>query len=296
MFNLAITSLLLSASNTFGAVPNTTECHQCISDVNNLKSHNSSIFNLLNNLDNFCTQFNFTQCLNFTNQTEQALDNLNSTSVCEELGYCDSLNLDNFVMNINDVYVFTYYNSILGMESKLSLKNKSLSPEMDFHQTWNLTFQEPIVDINQYILDNYPHLDCGIPPESCPIHMPCSIYGCIFNTINMLKITTDSHIYYFNITNSSRPSFLGRVHYVSESSYLDWFSNFKDLWYSKKSMYSKDALPINDYRGVYKFYNRNNMSMIDSLYNGTVYSVIANWSTNFHTFDNLRLVNWDFNF
>lgn len=290
MFNLAITSLLLSTSHAFGPVPNTTECHQCISDVNNLKSHNSSIYNLLNNLDNFCTKFNFTQCLNFTNQTEKALENLNSTSVCEELGYCDSLNLDNFIMNLNDVYVFTYYNSILGMNSKFSLE-KSMNPKMDFHQVWNFTFEEPILEIDQYILDNYPHLNCN-NALSCPINNACTMYGCKFNPINIFKITTNTHIYYFNITDPLSPIFLGRVHYESESSF-NWFSSFKNFWY-KKNTFSSDS--NSDYPKVYGSYNRYNMSVIDSLYNGTVYSVIANWSKNFDTFENLRLVDWHFDF
>ena len=35
------------------------------------------------------------------------------------------------------------------------------------------------------------------------------MYGCKFNPINIFKITTNSHIYYFNITDPLSPIFFG---------------------------------------------------------------------------------------
>ena len=316
MFNLALTSILLATSNTFTANPNTTECHECISNINYLKSPNSSIFNILDRLDNVCTQLNFTQCLNFTNQTEQALENLNATKICEKMGYCDSLALENFVMNLDDVYVFTYYNSILGMKSNITFdRNHSLTQQMYLHQVWNITFDVPVIETDLHMLDNYPNLACNTrnlsskfgSSWSCPVSRTCERdedgLRCNFNSTDLIKFTTKDHMYYFNISNTSSPVFVGRVSFDSTISYFDWYRSFSNscpLWDRwgvwRNSARSPKSEVGHDYDMMTEFYNKMNMSVVDSLYNGTVYTVVANWSKDFSKIYNLDLVKWAFNF
>ena len=278
MKNIACILLLLSTSNALLVTPTKIQCNKCISSIDYYKTHNDTIVNIFNALDKICNEFNIKECIEFTNYTKNTLEHLNATKLCENIGYCETLSMDKFIMNINNISLFRYYNSIIAMEPQFSLNSNSNSTSnyiqhMNFHQIWNITFNEPIINTNYYSnhiieVKNYPG-HCGFK---------CSI--------DLLKFTTDKHIYYFNISDSLHPSFIGRVTFDSIGYVINSneYSKFWDLW----------SLQYNNI--ITDYYNKINISVIDNLYNGTMYTVLANWSHTYDKINSLKLIEWDIGF
>ena len=281
---------LLSTSNAFWATPNTSECNQCISNINYFKTHNSSIVNMLNTIDNICSQLNFTECLDGVNYTEHAIQNINATQVCENLGFCDTLDLNNLELSISNVYLFRYYNSILGMNTSINFNHtKPVSNEsylLEFHQLWNITFEDPILNIKHFELDNYPMFKC---PKGSWLY-PCSKYGCgcthdptlarscNIPSVSLLKVSTHNHMYYYNITDQYHPNFLGRIYFNQKQSILDYLS-----------IYENPVISSSEQKLIMNFYNNQNYSIIDTIYNGTMYNILGHWEGNMESFNSFNM-------
>lgn len=224
---------------------NISGCNQCITDINNVRTHNKSIIKIFNTLDNICQTFNFTGCVSGLNTAENWVLKENTTKVCQELGYCDTLTIDNYIMSIGDnrnQHLFTYYNRLLAMNDTIYYNNNSL--HTNFTVIWEYILNEPLVDIsmiplvtsNRYSL---PTFDCG-PAKSQ-------------NTL--LKVKTVNHIDYINLTT---------------------IKTIKSFYTS--STYNSFILNSLNYSFMDKIYM--NSSIIDSFSNGTDYLVMGNWSNN----------------
>jgi len=219
---------------------NVSDCNQCITDINNVRTHNKSIIKIFNTLDNICETFNFTGCVSGLNTAENWVLKENTTKVCQELGYCDTLTIDNYIMSIDNQHLFTYYNRLLAMNDTIYYNNNSL--HTNFTVIWEYILNEPVVDISLIPLvtpNRYssPSFDCGKSENS------------------LLKVQTVNHIDYINLTT------------------IKTIESF----YTSKT-YNSFILNSLNYSFMNKIYM--NSSIIDSFSNGTDYLVMGNWSNN----------------
>ena len=160
---------------------NESECNTCINTINSQREfNNNTISSFFNTLGNLCDMYNISHCSNMLNKSEDLLLRTNSTTICQNLGYCDELNFNNHVTTIgtgnSKTYVFTYYNRLLGLTN-----NASDIGNIQFHTNWSIVLDEPLVTLSK-VKFNF--------NESC--------YSSLNDTI--LKIETENHLNYYNLT------------------------------------------------------------------------------------------------
>ena len=113
-------------------------------------------------------------------------------------------------------------------------------------------------------------IDSNIYDYSCDM--------CQNPAFKILKFKTNDNLYYYNISNSHNPMFLGRFEFSDSYN-----------WYSPHN--NPESLQTNM---TTSYFNSQNMSVIDSFSNGTFYTVVGNWSKN--AIKSLELINWDVKF
>ena len=180
---------------------NNTECVQCIEEINYIHAHNTSIKHMANEFNSFCDYYNISGCHNLTNYGI-SLINQNSTIICEELGYCDTLNMDSFAFDCNpyNVTILRYYDLLLGYRVDV-LDNNVLN----YTKLWTTKIAEPYTNISLLRLDTHYSRVSGL--GGCDV--------CFFDATSgapvypaydpraqnsILKVLTENYIYYMNIT------------------------------------------------------------------------------------------------
>ena len=81
--------------------PSLSNCQNCVEFVDEMK-HNQGLNDTLNQIENLCRQLDFPECVNITNQTHSYLNNINSTELCDELGFCDTIDFDNYICRMSN--------------------------------------------------------------------------------------------------------------------------------------------------------------------------------------------------
>ena len=227
-----LVSILISKGNGYTFMDskpfNISDCTQCIADINNIRTHNKSIIEIFTTLDNICETFNFTGCISELNTAENWVLKENSTKVCQELGYCDTLTIDNYLGSIGDQYLFTYYNRLLAMNYTIYFNNNSLYT--NFTVIWEYILNEPIVDISTISL---------VRPNiyTSPINYQQSdtlLKVITLNYIQYVNLTTIKTVESFYAPNARSPLILDSLNYsfmdkiYMNSSIIDSFSNSTD--------------------------------------------------------------------
>ena len=109
LFSLALYTNAFSFINSHPF--NISDCNECITEVKNIRQYNSSIVKLFNTLDNMCETLNLTECVSGLSSAEHWLLEENITKVCQDLGFCDNLTIDNYIMSVDSsLHLFRYYN------------------------------------------------------------------------------------------------------------------------------------------------------------------------------------------
>lgn len=189
---LALTPFLNTEAYSFGdPYPfNNSECVRCIEEINYIHSHNNSIKHMANEFNSFCDYYNITGCRNLTNYGF-SLINQNSTNMCEELGYCDTLSMDSFAFDCSpyNVTILRYYDLLLGYKVDV-LENSQLN----YTKLWTTKISEP------YTMISLLNLDTHYSRVTYPSYRDCD--GCSYLNLpnSILKVLTENYIYYMNIT------------------------------------------------------------------------------------------------
>ena len=219
---------------------NVSDCNECITEVKNVRQYNSSIVKLFNTLDNMCETLNLTECVSGLQSAEHWLLEGNSTKVCQDLGFCDNLTIDNYIMSIDtNLHLFRYYNKLLAMNNSFGLNISDNSLYTNFTTEWEYVLDEPLVDISTISLEN-------------EIYTGICYLGKSTN-YDLLRVQTESYIHYLNFT--TRKSI--KSIYTSSQVYKSFIL---------------DNLNYSYFNEIYK-----NSSIIDSFTNGTNYLVVGNW-------------------
>lgn len=236
--SLLLTNLILS--NNFSS----NDCELCTLAVNNITNHNSSVYQFLNNTENYCQTLNFTNCVNVANQTKLFLDSIDSYSFCEQIGLCSNLNMENYVDTCESITMFNHMNSLLG-------STMNISDNITFHNIWNITLPDKILNVS---LNEFVDL-----AESKVTYCYESSSICNYNDLEHLKIIkliTLEQTYYFNVTNCFEPTLIDKISFD--------YTTQRDL-------------PNH----LYDYFSNLRNDIIDVFYNDTIYLVMANYTTNF---------------
>jgi hypothetical protein len=181
---------------------NNSECVQCIEGINYIHANNNSIKHIANEFNSFCDYYNISGCHNLTNYGI-SLINQNSTIICEELGYCDTLNMDSFAFDCNpyNVTILRYYDLLLGYRVDV------LDNVLNYTKLWTTKIAEPYTNISLLSLDTHYNI------INYPSYTGCDV--CFYDTSSgapvypaydarqqnsILKVSTENYIYYMNIT------------------------------------------------------------------------------------------------
>ena len=192
LFNIVI--LLLLPYSSVSKPFNSSECTTCIERFNYLHTHNKSIINIVNTINKLCDTYNITYCRNITKYGEQLLMK-NSTILCEDLGFCDVLDINNVAYEAyetGNIKLYTYYDQLLAFNVNVDV------PIINFTQKWSIKLDEPSTFFKvypfTYPLDN-PDNDDSSKLQSCS---QCISGG---GTDALLKVGTHNYNYYINLTN-----------------------------------------------------------------------------------------------
>ena len=191
--NLSSIFLLLavnSFTNTNAYPFNNSECVQCIESVNYVHLHNNSIKHMANEFNSFCEYYNISGCRNLTNYGF-SLINQNSTDICEELGFCDTLSMDSFAFDCSpyNVTILRYYDLLLGY--KVDVLNNTLN----YTKLWSTKIEEP------YTMMSLINLDTHYNRVNYNSYAGCDLCDGSSNShSSILKVLTENYIYYMNIT------------------------------------------------------------------------------------------------
>jgi len=241
------------AINSFSSYPyNSSECYQCIENINYIHKNNISLKELYDNLDDFCTYFNIS-CSKMDAKEYNFLMS-NSTQVCESLNKCDTLSLTNYITSGTELslplnlHIFYYYNTIIAYSLNISDNG-----DTQFTTEWNIKLDEPYNDAIFIQMTGGSEFINGTHIYNCN---ECNYP----NVINILKINTPNYIYYLNATNGI---LLDRIHVINN--YIPRLRQITITYNYNKST------PIND----------NIVNMYDPIYNGSLYVVDFNIKTFF---------------
>jgi hypothetical protein len=198
LFQLLLSTLLVNNVNSINPLSylksdpypfSNNECVSCIEKFNYIHSHNASIVKTINQFNEFCDYYNISGCRNLTNYGSRMI-NQNSTLICEDLGFCDTLSLDNYLFTTSiGTQVYYFYNSLIGYDVKML----GTSQTLNYTKLWSIKLDEPyesyqLISLStSYNTQNYPgYYRCS----------PClpSVYEYI------IKISTDNYVYYLNET------------------------------------------------------------------------------------------------
>jgi hypothetical protein len=191
-FTTIVLSLLPYITGTITPF-NSSNCTSCIEKFNYLHSHNESIVQFVANMNDFCDHFNITNCRNWTKKVDKYIMK-NSTEICQDLGVCDVLDIDNFIYQdpYSNINIYTYYDLLLAF--KVNVLSNSV---LNYTQLWSVSITEPFQKFEMVSLQNtYATSQYGIT-SGCVVCSPNSWAEYI------LKMTTDNYIYYLNITDGN---------------------------------------------------------------------------------------------
>ena len=181
-FNLVFIYLINSSLASSYQNTNSSLCYNCIDKVDNIQRNNASLKEFIVEIDNLCDDYNITYCDNMMEKDYKFLMS-NSTKVCEKMGFCEELTLNNYIISYNMdnkyKYLYYYYNYIISY-------NIDISPFGDllFSRNWILKLDEKYKSFIP--LSDRGFMDCG---------------ECVETGILLLKFTTENYIYYVNNTN-----------------------------------------------------------------------------------------------
>ena len=127
LFTTIVLSLLPYITETVTPF-NSSECTSCIEKFNYLHSHNESIVQFVENMNDFCDYLNITNCRNWTKNVDKYIMK-NSTEICQDFEICDVLDIDNFAYQdpyYSNINIYTYYDLLLAFKVNVlsnSVKN-----------------------------------------------------------------------------------------------------------------------------------------------------------------------------
>ena len=173
---------------------NSTKCYDCIMNINYIHKMNLTLTEWLNNYEGLCIDLNIS-CEKFTNKEYKFLMS-NSSKVCESMGYCDELTMNNFVIQYESLYIYYYYNNIIGYNV-----NSSNNGGMTFTKKWQFKIDEPYNNVSIVSVHTPNLFNNGSFLTSC---FTCSIwkgYPEQYESLSLLKLSTQNYIYYINISN-----------------------------------------------------------------------------------------------
>ena len=191
LFSIFLFLALTPFINTNAYPFNNSECVECIESVNYVHSHNNSIKHIANEFNSFCDYYNISGCRNLTNYGF-SLINQNSTHICKDLGFCDTLYMDSFAFDCSpyNVTILRYYDLLLGY--KVDVLNNTLN----YTKLWTTKIAEP------YTIISLIHLDTHYNRVNYPSYIGCDLCdGKYIYPNSILKVLTENYIYYMNITN-----------------------------------------------------------------------------------------------
>ena len=192
---------IIKATNKVYAYPfNSTLCFECIDDFNYIHKHNNSITHAMKEVNNFCNDYNITGCNNITTYVDKLIMQ-NSTVICEDLGVCDKLDIDNFVIDIygkieQNIKIYRYYDLLIGY--RVNIIGGDI---LNYTKLWQTKISEPYYDVSKINISTTNDLVCNgyttiptppAPSESKPTNLRDIDY--------ILKVATDNYIYYMNVT------------------------------------------------------------------------------------------------
>ena len=229
---LALTSFANVDSYPF----NNSECVECIEKFNYIHSHNTSINHMVNEFNSLCDYYNISGCRNLTNYGIELI-NQNSTIICEDLGYCDTLSMDSVAFDCNpyNMSIFRYYDLLIGYSIEVLDTNV-----LNFTKLWSTKITEPYTNISlvdlttYYSKTTYNYLGCDV----CHTRI---WGGNIPNSI--VKVLTENYIYYINITTG--------------------------LVYDRLDVHGHRDVPVPLHIKLYQYPN----SVLDKTYNGSLYNI-----------------------
>ena len=248
MKTVSIFVLALNLFTNTNAYPfNNSECVQCIESINYIHGHNNSIKHMANEFNSFCDYYNITGCRNLTNYGF-SLINQNSTDICEEIGFCDTLSMDSFAFDSSpyNVTILRYYDLLLGYRVEV------LDNVINYTKLWTTKIAEPYRNISLI------HLDTHYNRVTWPRYIGCELcdyfdsrnpYDSV-TTNSILKVLTENYIYYMNIT----------------------------------SGYIYDKLVVHNHRPnnvpmIFDTISSYPTSVLDQVYNGSLYNIAIDVST-----------------
>lgn len=223
---------------------NNDNCELCTSAVNNITNHNSSVYQFLNETENYCQSLNFTDCVNITNQTKLFLDSINSYSFCEQIGLCSSLNMENYVDTCENITIFSHMNSVIGSTMNISTNN------ITFHKVWNITLPDEILNVSLFEFVNLAESKL----TSCYKHNSVCNYNDL-DHLRIIKLINLKDTYYFNVSNCFEPLFIEKITFDYNT---------------------RRNLPTH----IYNYFSNLRNDILDIFYNDTIYLVKANYNFN----------------
>ena len=139
---------------------NSSECVTCINKINYIHKYNNTYVDLINNITNFCKKYNLGFCKNTTYYLEYF--NKNPEDICEYLGYCEKLDINNYIFSFKDslikmydifdynyayknyenLYLYQYYDTIICMNIT------STNDALNFSKVWQINMDEQYQKIN----------------------------------------------------------------------------------------------------------------------------------------------------
>jgi len=269
IFHLFLFSFL---NNVYAHPFNSTICFECIDDFNYIHKHNNSINKIMTEVNTFCDEYNISGCENMTNYVDKLIMQ-NSTIICQELGVCDRLDVDNFVIDIygpieQNIKIYRYYDLLIGF--RVNIISDSI---LNYTKLWQTKISEPYWDVSKININPVGQLLCNgdttspTPPPPSQINPDDNFRRYDY----ILKVSTDNYIYYMNVTTGT---IIDRLS-ITNNEPLDL-----DLYYSNNNQ------PIvNDYLfngSIYKLDININVIISNIKYNTTTndgYSCIQNPTT-----------------
>jgi hypothetical protein len=146
-----------------------------------------------------CDEYNISGCKNMTNYIDKLIMQ-NSTVICQELGVCDKLDVDNFVIDIyglmeQNIKIYRYYDLLIGY--RVNIIGGDI---LNYTKLWQTKISEPYWDVSKININPVGDLLCN-GNTTIPISPPSQINPNNLRSVDyILKVSTDNYIYYMNVT------------------------------------------------------------------------------------------------
>ena len=260
MFKILTILTLLASTNAY---LNQNNCSYCEKSIMDIRKDNTTWVEIFEDFYKFCEYVDSKECTVAVSNYEQWLFHDNITKVCQYLGYCDELSLNNYILDIDDSTLFQHYNSILGMKNYVTFNDTNtinFNNTLNFNIFWNITFEEPILDVK--VIDISNNKICN------------NEYTYLVNSSKLIKIVTTNKIHYFNASN---------INHINSFDYNKQQNKLNHLFKKPNTYFEKNL----------------NISHIDNLYNGTLGNVMAEWNCDkscYMSIKKLYLEPWNIHF